>query len=133
LTHYRDRAIEQKFIKSNEISDSRKITAQERYNSEVERKLLDEQRKFNSSKILLDELKEKIEVIDRNISCSNKKIEAVKREIEKVKKSKLMPSVQKPVGIAKLFSSPPPVISNMGQGKVPSTSRSGFLNFFRRN
>jgi septal ring factor EnvC (AmiA/AmiB activator) len=133
LTHERDRAIEQKFINSNEINDPKKIAAQERYNQEVERKVLDEQRKFNYSKMMLDELKEKVEVVDRNVVCSNKKIEAVKREIEKVRKNRQGGPVQKPANIAKMFSSPPPVISNVGQSKVPTASRSGFLNFFRRN
>ena len=133
LTHERDRAIEQKFIASNEINDPKKIAAQERYNQEVEFKVLDEQRKFNYSKMMLDELKEKVEVVDRNVMCSNKKIEAVKREIEKVRKAKQMAPAQKPANVAKIFSSPPPVISNIGQNKVPVASRSGFLNIFRRN
>ena len=133
LTNERDRAIEQKFINSNEINDPKKIAAQESYNEQVEWKVLDEQRKFNCSKMMLDELKEKVDLVERNAVCSNKKIEAVKREIEKVRKSKQSLPPQKPATIAKMFSSPPPVISNAGQSKVPTASRSGFLNFFRRN
>lgn len=133
LTNERDRAIEQKFINSNEINDPKKIAAQESYNEQVEWKVLDEQRKFNYSKMMLDEFKEKVDVVERNVQCSNKKIEAVKREIEKVRKSKQANPSQKPASIAKMFSSPPPLISNAGQSKVPTASRSGFLNFFRRN
>lgn len=122
-------------MKLNEINDPKKIAAQEAYNNEVEKKLLEEQRKFNSSKIFLEELSEKIETVDRNLSCSNKKIEAVRREIEKVRKSRQAPVAPKPVSIAKMFSHPPPVISNVAQGgsKVSTASRSGFLNFFRKN
>lgn len=135
LTNDRDRAIEQKFLQSNEINDTKKISAQEAYNDGVEKKLLEEQRKFNGSKIFLEELGERVETVDRNLSCSYKKIEAVKREIEKVKKSRQVNQVPKPASIAKMFSNPPPVISNSVQGgnKVPTASRSGFLNFFRKN
>lgn len=135
MTNERDRAIEQKFLKLNEINDPKKIAAQEAYNNEVEKKLLEEQRKFNSSKLFIEELNEKIETIDRNLGCSNKKIEAVRREIEKVKKTKQVPNVPKPASIAKMFSNPPPIISNAAQGgsKVTTASRSGFLNFFRKN
>jgi len=135
LTNDRDRAIEQKFLQSNEINDTHKIAAQEAYNNEVERKLLEEQRRFNASKIFLEELGERLETVDRNLSCSYKKIEAVKREIEKVKKSRQVNTIPKPASIAKMFSNPPPVIANNipGGTKVPTASRSGFLNFFRKS
>jgi hypothetical protein len=129
----RDRAIEKKFLASNDCSDPGKIKDLELYNSSIERKLLEEQKRFNNSKIGLDEVREKVEITERTIGSANKKIEAVKREIEKARKNRAGMNNQPSKGgaIAKMFSTPPPVIVGKTIPKPP-TAKSGLFSFFRR-
>lgn len=139
LKKQRDLAIGKKFVELNQVTDPEKLKEIQKHNEIVEQALLAEQKKFNDSKIRLEDCKEKLEIFERTIVSSHKKIEAVKRELEKLGKLKRspVPNKQAPVNkpsIAKTFSNPPPVIQNVKilQNPSNSTLKLGILNFFKR-
>ena len=141
LKSERDKAIGKRFVENNQISDPKQIHEMRRHNFGIEQLLLAEQKKFNDSKIRLEEFKENLEILQRTAVSLHKKIDAVKREIEKVAKQKKASAIKtntgtpsKPSSIAKTFSNPPPLIQGSKQIQFSTaTNKPGFLNFFKRN
>lgn len=134
ITYERDRAIEKKFMSTNQLNDPAKLQELKTYNDFTEQKLLEEQRKSNSCKELLADTQEKYQGQDTTLSVLNKKLDAVQRELEKIKKTR------PPAGaaatkqnVSKIYSMPPPIISSQKTLPKPETSRLGFLSFFKRN
>jgi chromosome segregation ATPase len=120
-------------MNSNQISDPKKLKELEYYNTSIELRLLDEQKKFNNSKIELEDAKEKLEILERTINSSNKKIDAVRKEIDKVLKLKQF-TPAKPNNMAKTFSNPPPIIQPKSSvpGFSAANTKPGLFGFFKR-
>ena len=133
LVALKEEIFKEKSVENQEINDPDSLT---KHNYEAEFILLEEQQKFNESKIVLEEIKDQLEIVERTISLSHKKIDAVKKEMDKVSKQTKPPCATppKPNNIAKIFSNPPPIIQNTKilQNSTDPTTRSGFLSYFRR-